>query len=255
MNRRNADTFGSLVDRPGELLTFTEQRPQFRAGLRCACLIVQRGSLLLAGELDIGEVIVVAPQDADGTPIDAIDWQGATGRVGAVSTLMTRRDHSKMGSGTHDLTIGYWLGRSALPPPLPPDFAPGDPNKVPHRDGIQVMRAQRVTIGYYDFQNLHPGATNGALFVQPNKNDPDVDDTDPSLCCDVVIEGGVIVNPNSCVVLGACTRCGARNTTMIAQRPFRSGAHTQDAVDQGNTKAVVSLSGLTAVPDPGAAPA
>lgn len=247
-----SSTFAALVDRPGELLTFTEDRPAFHGGLRCACLIVQRGSLLLSGELDVGQIIVAAPQDADGHPVDAIDWQGATGRVGVVSTLMTRRDHAKMGSDTHDLTIGHWVGRAAPPLPQPAGFKPGDPNAVAHRDGIQVMRAQRVTIGYYDFQNLYPGATNGALYVQPNKSDPDVDQNDPTLCVDVVIEGGVIVNPNACIVLGASTRCGARNTTMLAQRPFRAGANSKEAVDQGNSKTVVTLDGLAGVVNPGA---
>jgi hypothetical protein len=206
-------------------LAFAGKQLEFQAGGRIGTLVVQSGSLTLSGLLEVGQVVMVDPRNADGSPDHGVYLQAASGVIGTVVTLGTKRDHGKMGNGTHDLAIGTWVGRCWPPDPVPAGDEP------PHRDGIQIMHAHRVQIGWFDFRNVYPGATNGGIWINPNKADPEaVDEDDPTLCTDIVVDGGRILNPNAAIHLGACTRCGARNTLLVAQRPFRLKDTTVDPI-------------------------
>ena len=65
------------------------------------------------------------------------------------------------------------------------------------------------------------------------------DANDASIIQDFVIEQARIVFPNAAVHLGACTRCGARQSLLAAQRPFRLDGRTLEPVDEGNEKVVL----------------
>jgi hypothetical protein len=215
-----------------QYLAITGKQVEVQGG-RVRTLLIVDGNLKLSGELELGQVIVVNPTAGDGTPDNGLYLSGATGVIGSVSTYGTKRDHGKIGSGTHDLVIGTWLGRC-----WPPDPTPAGQEPV-HRDGLQVSSALRVTLGFFDFRNQFPGATNGGIWINPQKSGGQVDPNDPTLIQDFVVEGGRIENPNAAIHLGACTRCGARNTLLVAKRPLRLKDTAVDVIDEGNTKIVV----------------
>ena len=239
MANANKIVFDEPVDDPTAVWTFDGKYLELEAGGALGGIIVTNGNLKLSGDLAIGQIVVVNPTSPDGEPDNGVYLSGVSGWISLIQTLGTQRDHGKIGSGTHDLTIGAWYGRCA--PPMSPEEDTGEPV---HRDGLQIPNAQRVTIGYFDFANLYPGATNGGIFCQPQKGGgggENVDPDDPTLIVDVVVEGGRILNPNAAIHLGACTRCGARNSLLIAQRPFRTKETTVDPIDEGNTKHVIEI--------------
>jgi len=216
---------------PGRSLTWEGKNVEVAAGASCASLTVTNGTLKLSGRLDVGQVVLVRPT-TQGAPDQGIRFSGATGSVGAVVVLGCLRDHGRIAQETQDLEIGSWYSRSD--DPGTEDLVPGAPGN-PHRDGIQVISAFRVTIGTVDIVNAYPGSTNGGIFVNPQSHD------DPSdLICDVVVGGGSIVFPNFAVHLGNCTRCGVRNATLVGKRPFATGDGTIDPLDEGNTKVASS---------------
>jgi hypothetical protein len=229
----NKITYSEPLLAPGVALAWDGKQVELAAGGDCSSLTVTNGTLRLSGELRCSQVVTVNPTGGVGAPENGLYLAGASGWLGIVLTAGTRRDHGKIGSGTHDLVIGAWHGRCS--PPL--ETAEGA--EPVHRDGLQVMSAERVRIGWIDLQNPYPGATNGGLWLNPNKSDDAIDQNDPTLIQDVVIEGGRIVFPNAAIHLGACTRCGAADTILIAQRPFRVNAEAVDPVDHGNLKYVL----------------
>jgi hypothetical protein len=226
--------FDRPVDAPLELWTFDGRNVELVRGGRLGGIVVTNGTLKLSNELMIGQVVVALPTSGKGEPDNGLYLNGASGDIDAIATLGTQRDHGKLGSGTHDLEIGSWYGR-CLPP------APTEPGREPvHRDGLQIMSAERVTIRRMDLINPYPGATNGGLWINPNKASDAIDAMDPTLIQDVVLEGGTIIFPNSGVHLGACTRCGARRTMLIATRPMRINREAVDPIDEDNVKVTSS---------------
>jgi hypothetical protein len=221
------------IDAPDQVWTFDAKQVEITGG-QLGGIVVTNGSLRLSDELALGQVVIAMPTSGKGEPDNGLYLGGATGRISAVCTLGTQRDHGKIGQGTHDLQIGVWYGRC-----IPPAATLAGSEPV-HRDGIQVMSAERVSIGRIDIINQYPGATNGGLWLNPNKQDSSgVDQNDPTLIQDVVVEGGSIVFPNAGIHLGACTRCGARATLLAATRPMRIDAKAIDPVDVDNTKLVL----------------
>ena len=226
--------FDTYLKKPGKNLSYTGKQVEIQKGAKLGSITVISGTLKISGEVEIGEIHVSDPRLADGTCADGIWLSGMSGNVEVIEIRKTQRDMGKVGRGTHDLLIGTFLGRAIALEDT--DFPPGHP---PHRDGIQCMSCHRVTIENVDIENLIPGATNGGLFMQPNKADDDnVDQNDPGLVTDFVVLGGKITFPNSGINLGACSGCGARNTTLEAQRPFRTGKNTVNPVDENNIKIV-----------------
>jgi hypothetical protein len=229
-----------VYDEPliAERISFDGKQVELEAGGQVGLVTVRAGSLKLSGELSIGQIMVLDPTGGDGAPDNGLYLSNASGYISLVTTLGTKRDHGKIGSDTHDLLIGCWYGRCAPPDPTPPGQEPV------HRDGLQVSSAQRVTLRYFDFLNAYPGATNGGVWINPQKSgNPDADD--PTLVEDFVVEGGVIANPSSGVHLGYCTRCGVRNTILVAQRPIRTHDYTIDPIGldeaDGNTLVPIEL--------------
>jgi hypothetical protein len=219
-----------------QFLQITGKQVELAAGGTIDTLHVLSGNLKLCGYLEIGQVIVVDPTDGDGTPDNGLYLSGASGWIGSITTAGCVRDQGKIGSDAHDLVIGTWIGR-CWPPT---EFS--DTGEPVHRDGLQISKAQRVSIGYFGYQNPYRGATNGGIWINPQKSGEDADPTNPDLCVDIVVDGGRIINPNAAIHLGACTRCGARNTVLAGQRPLRTHDYTVDPVDEANTKIVLELS-------------
>jgi hypothetical protein len=220
-------TIREPIDAPGESLTWDGQNVEVMRGARCASLTVTNGTLRLSGELDVGQVVLVRPQ-TQGAPDQGLRFAGASGIVDAAIVLGCLRDHGRIGQETHDLWIDLWYSRSD--DPGVEDLVPGAPGN-PHRDGIQIISAFRVTIGRVDIVNAYPGSTNGGIFINPSTHDAPAD-----LIQDVVIGGGQITFPNYGVHLGNCTRCGVRNTILVAKRPFATGDQTIEPLDEQNTK-------------------
>jgi hypothetical protein len=211
---------------PGQSLTWEAKNVEVN-GAQAASLTVTNGTLKLSGELDVGQVVLVRPTSS-GTPDQGIRFAGASGHVDAVMVLGCLRDHGRIAQETHDLVIGSWYSRSD--DPGSEDLVAGAPGN-PHRDGIQIISAFRVQITTLDIVNAYPGSTNGGVFIDPpSHTDP------PDLIQDVIIGGGHIVFPNFAIHLGNCTRCGARNMTLVGKRPFATGDQTIDPVDEQNTK-------------------
>jgi hypothetical protein len=239
VTNKNPDlvVFDKPLNTPGKIYHYDGKNVEIRKGGTFGQMIVVGGTVKLCGEVDIGEIVISDPR-LQGACTDGIYFQGTTGQLGVLATLATQRDMIKMGSGTHDLMIGSWIGRAVALEDT--DFPPGHP---PHRDGLQGANLARVTFGYVDVENLFPGATNGGFWLNPQKAGGKVDPTDPTLVTDLVIEGGTITFPNAPIHLGYCTRCGARNTKLNGQRPFRVNAGAVDPIDDNNTKTVINLSG------------
>jgi hypothetical protein len=228
----NKIVISEYLDAPGQTLTWSGKQVEVAHGARCAGLVVVDGTLKLSGELDVAHVSVANPTGGDGAPDNGLYLSGATGLVGTIQTLGVQRDHGKIGSGTHDLEVLSWIAGCA--PPLIPE-----PGEDPvHRDGLQVMSCERVTIERFWLVNQYPGATNGGIWVNPQKKG-NQDANDASIIQDFVIEQARIVFPNAAVHLGACTRCGARSSLLAAQRPFRLDDRTLDPVDVENEKVVL----------------
>ena len=229
----NKIVISEYLDAPGETLTWSGKQVEVVKGARCSALVVINGTLKLSGELDVAHVSVANPTGGDGLADNGLYLAGATGLVGTIQTLGVKRDHGKIGSGTHDLDVLSWIAGCA--PPLIPE-----PGEDPvHRDGLQVMSCERVTIERFWLVNQYPGATNGGIWVNPQKSGGNVDANDPSIIQDFVIVDARIVFPNAAVHLGACTRCGARQSLLAAQRPFRLDKKTVEPVDVENEKVVL----------------
>jgi hypothetical protein len=229
--------FDQHVRKGGKQLKFDGKQVSIEAGAKIGSLVVINGTLKIAGEVEIEEIRVSNPRLKDGTCADGFWLAGVNGYIDSMEILNTQRDMGKIGTGTHDLTIGSFYSRAIVLEDT--NFPPGHP---PHRDGIQCMSGHRITIEHIDIENLIPGATNGGLWLQPNKADDEhVDQNDPTLVTDFVVEGGSIVFPNAAIHLGACTGCGARNTLLKAQRPFRTSQTTVDPVDVGNSKVEIEF--------------
>jgi len=228
--------FDSHVNKPGKQFKYHNKQVEIRKGAKFGSIVVTGGTLKIAGEIDIAEIVVDDPRDAEGKCADGWWLGGVSGYIGSISTWRSQRDMGKIGSETHDLTIDKWYGRAVKLEDT--DFPPGHP---PHRDGIQCMSGHRITIVEADVINDIPGATNGGIFLQPNKASDDVDQTDPTLVTDFVLLGGTITFPNSAINLGYCTNCGARNTTLRAQRPFRVGQGTINPIDDHNLKVLLDI--------------
>jgi hypothetical protein len=227
--------FDLPLNQPGKVKVYQNKQVEIQQGAKLGSITVTGGTLKIAGEIDIGEIIVIDPRLKDGSCADAIWLGNVNGMVESIQTLKTQRDMGKIGQGTHDLVIGHWLGRAVELEDT--DFPPGHP---PHRDGIQCMRAHEVTIETVDIENRFPGATNGGLWLNPNKaDDENVDQNDPNYITNFVVEGGQIIFPNAAIHLGACTGCGARNTRLEAKRPLRVNKEAVDVVDDNNTKIVI----------------
>jgi hypothetical protein len=235
MANPNKITYTEPLIAPGMACSWDGKQVELAAGAECSSLTVTNGTLRLSGELLVAQVATVNPTDGDGEPDNGVYLSGATGRIGLVLTSGTRRDHGKIGSGTHDLIIGAWHGRCS--PPL----EPAEGAEPVHRDGLQVMSAERVRIRWMDLQNPYPGATNGGLWLNPNKADDAIDAMDPTLIREVVVCGGRILFPNAAIHLGACTECGAIGSLLMAQRPMRINPEAVSPVDLGNLKVELEL--------------
>jgi hypothetical protein len=232
----NKITYTDPVVAPGQTLVYDTKQVEFAAGVEASAVIVVAGNLKLSGELSLAHVVVADPTDGDGSADNGLYLSGASGAIGTIQTLGCKRDQGKVGSGTHDLVVGNWACGCA-----PPD--PTDEGEEPvHRDGLQVSSCERVTIKRLWLVNQYLGATNGGIWVNPQKGQGDaVDQDDPTLIQDFVIEQARIIFPNAAVHLGACTRCGARTSLLAAQRPFRTDDRTVDAIDECNEQVVLDL--------------
>src|SRR4051794_17080932 len=126
--------FDSYINRRGKKLSYVGKQVEIHQGAKLGSLVVTGGSLKIAGEVSIAEIIVSDPRDGDGKCTDGWWLGGVTGHIGSISTLESQRDMGKIGSETHDLVIDKWIGRAVELEDT--DFPPGHP---PHRDGIQCM--------------------------------------------------------------------------------------------------------------------
>jgi hypothetical protein len=236
MSDTDTIVYDTFLRKAGKHLIFKNKQVSIEEGARIASITVVAGTLRIAGRCKIGEITVFNPRLRDGSCAHGLWLGNATGEIGHISINESQRDMAKIGQGTHDLVIGSFFGRAIKLEDT--DFPEGHP---PHRDGIQCMHAHNVLIEHVDIQNLFPGATNGGLWLNPNKaDDENVDENDPTLVSNFVVEGGSIIFPNAAIHLGACTGCGARNTTLQAKRPFRVDPTAVDVVDENNEKLVLS---------------
>lgn len=228
----------SNIDDATEVITHTgpvliEQSVEL---LRVKAIVVQHGFVTFDGQdasmrLDVGKLSASDPRDQQGKPADAFHLGGVSGRIGHVIGTGLQADLGKIGRNTRDLRIHHSVGHAvAMEKAQVGGGAVGDT----HQDGWQVMQAQRVTFDVMDYTG-GPNSNHAALFVSTNATADWAGD--PTQIQDVVALGGVIYTKAAGVVLGACTRCGARNLSITAHYPWeQSKDATIDPIDDGNTK-------------------
>lgn len=183
-------------------------------------------------KVDIDELTVDDPRDLKGVPTDAYHLGGIIGRIGLIKGTRLQRDLAKIGSGSNGLLIDHAIG-VATAMELKDTF---DPDHIPHQDGIQIMNGWNIVINQLDYVG-GPDTQHAAFFCNPAGS---VQDSGAGLIHDCMVLSGTIETKASGIVLGDCTRCGAKNMTITAKYPFRvNKGRTRQPIDENNKKIVV----------------